>query len=89
MVRMENEGFVLNFKNFKISNLFVFCFLSFVFSGLSRLGILLCTEKGQKLVEYALSGMDEKLFVSKYLLELPQKELLQNFIQNELIKWNR
>ncbi len=52
-------------------------------------GILLCTEKGQKLVEYALSGMDEKLFVSKYLIELPQKELLQNFIQNELIRWNR
>lgn len=52
-------------------------------------GILLCTEKGQKLVEYALSGMDEKLFVSKYLLQLPQKELLQNFIQNELAKWNK
>lgn len=52
-------------------------------------GILLCTEKGKKLVEYALSGMDEQLFVSKYLLELPKKEQLQNFIQNELIKWNR
>ena len=51
-------------------------------------GILLCTEKGKKLVEYALSGMDEQLFVSKYLLQLPQKEQLQNFIQNELIKWN-
>lgn len=47
-------------------------------------GILLCTEKGKKLVEYALSGMDEKLFVSKYLLQLPSKKQLTDFIQNEL-----
>lgn len=48
------------------------------------IGILLCTQKGTKLVEYALSGMDEKLFVSKYLLQLPSKEVLQAFIENEL-----
>jgi hypothetical protein len=47
-------------------------------------GILLCTEKGEKMVEYALAGMEEKLFVSKYLLELPSKELLAKFIENEL-----
>jgi predicted nuclease of restriction endonuclease-like (RecB) superfamily len=52
------------------------------------IGILLCTGKGKKLVEYALSGMDNKLFVSKYLLELPKKELLESFITNELQKWN-
>lgn len=50
------------------------------------IGILLCTEKGNKLVEYALSGMDEKLFVSKYLLQLPSKEVLQNFIEIEMKK---
>jgi predicted nuclease of restriction endonuclease-like (RecB) superfamily len=50
------------------------------------IGILLCTEKGNKLVEYALSGMDEKLFVSKYLLNLPSKEALQNFIENQMKK---
>ena len=44
--------------------------------------------KGKKLVEYALSGMDNQLFVSKYLLELPKKELLEAFITNELQKWN-
>jgi len=49
-------------------------------------GILLCTEKGKKLVEYALSGMDEKLFVSKYLVELPSKKQLENFILAELQK---
>ncbi len=52
------------------------------------IGILLCTGKGKKLVEYALSGMDNHLFVSKYLLELPKKELLEAFITNELQKWN-
>ena len=52
-------------------------------------GILLCTQKGKKLVEYALSGMDNQLFVSKYLLELPKKEQLEAFITNELLKWNR
>jgi hypothetical protein len=45
------------------------------------IGILMCTEKGKKLVEYALSGMDEKLFVSKYLVELPSKETLTAFIE--------
>lgn len=36
-------------------------------------GILLCTKKGKKMVEYALAGMDNKLFVSTYMLALPQK----------------
>lgn len=48
------------------------------------IGILLCTEKGTKMVEYALAGMEENLFVSKYLLELPSKETLSQFIENEI-----
>lgn len=52
------------------------------------IGILLCTNKGKKLVEYALNGMDNKLFVSKYLLELPKKEQLEAFITRELQIWN-
>jgi len=51
-------------------------------------GILLVTNKNSALVEYATAGMDNKLFVSKYLLELPKKEQLQAFINNELQKWN-
>jgi YhcG PDDEXK nuclease domain len=38
------------------------------------IGILLCTEKNHTLVEYALAGMDNRLFVSKYQLALPGKE---------------
>jgi predicted nuclease of restriction endonuclease-like (RecB) superfamily len=51
------------------------------------IGILLCTEKGNRLVEYALNGMDEQLFVSKYLLELPDKKQLAQFVEQELVKW--
>lgn len=51
------------------------------------IGILLCTEKGKKLVEYATAGMDNHLFVSKYLLELPKKEQLEAFILKEMEAW--
>ena len=51
------------------------------------IGILLCTEKGKKLVEYATAGMDQQLFVSKYLVELPKKEELERFIQKEMETW--
>jgi predicted nuclease of restriction endonuclease-like (RecB) superfamily len=46
-------------------------------------GILLCTDKNQALVEYALAGMDNRLFVSKYQLELPQPEVLQNYLSEQ------
>ena len=50
------------------------------------IGILLCAEKGLQMVEYAMAGMTQKLFVSKYLVELPSKEVLQSFIKKEINK---
>ena len=47
-------------------------------------GILLCTKKGPKMVEYALSGMDNKLFVSTYMLQLPNKEQLREFLIKQI-----
>ena len=47
-------------------------------------GILLCTRKDHVLVEYALAGLDNKLFVSRYQLELPGKDRLQAFIEDQL-----
>jgi len=47
-------------------------------------GILLCTVKDHALVEYALAGMDNSLFVSKYQLELPKKEEMQSFIEAQM-----
>lgn len=46
-------------------------------------GILLCTRKGKKMVEYALGNMDNKLFVSTYQLQLPDRQQLEQFIANE------
>jgi len=37
-------------------------------------GIILCTDKEETKVEYATAGLDNQLFVSKYLVELPSKE---------------
>ena len=50
------------------------------------IGILLCTRKGKKIVEYALAGMDNQLFVSTYMLQLPDKATLERFLQDELDK---
>lgn len=47
------------------------------------IGILLCTRKGEEMVEYALAGMDNQLFVSTYQLQLPNKEQLKQFILNQ------
>ena len=47
-------------------------------------GILLCTQKDHALIEYALAGIDNDIFVSKYLLELPKKEEMQRFIEEQL-----
>ena len=47
-------------------------------------GLLLCTEKNHTLVRYAKAGMANKLFVSKYQLELPKKEELEKFIEEQI-----
>ncbi|HLS30332.1 MAG TPA: PDDEXK nuclease domain-containing protein [Flavobacteriaceae bacterium] len=47
-------------------------------------GILLVAEKDQALVQYATAGMDKNLFVQKYLVKLPGKEQLENYINQEL-----
>ena len=47
-------------------------------------GILLCTKKGKKMVEYALAGMDNKLFVSTYMLTLPDTKTLEAFLRKEI-----
>lgn len=48
------------------------------------IGILLCTHKKHSLAEFALAGMDNKLFVSKYQLELPKREEIERFLAEKL-----
>ena len=52
------------------------------------IGILLCTRKGKKMVEYALAGMDNQLFVSTYMLQLPDKKTLEDFLRRQLSEQN-
>ena len=52
------------------------------------IGILLCTDKNHALAEYALAGMDNQLFIAKYQLELPKKEEMQRFIDEQLSSIN-
>lgn len=47
-------------------------------------GLLLCTDYGETTVRYAIEGLSQNLFVSKYQLQLPSEEeicryLLENF----------
>ena len=53
------------------------------------IGILLCTQKDHALVEYALAGMDNSLFVSKYQLELPSKEDIQRFLEENICETSK
>ena len=43
-------------------------------------GLLLCTGKDHALVQYAIASMDNRLFVSKYAMELPSREELEKFL---------
>ena len=45
------------------------------------IGLLLCTGKDHALVEYALAGMDNQMFVSKYQLELPSEAVIRKFLE--------
>lgn len=44
------------------------------------IGLLLCTRKNEELVEYALAGMSNQLFVSRYQVQLPGKKEIAAFL---------
>lgn len=47
------------------------------------IGLILCAQKNDTLVRYATTGMAEQLFVSKYQVNLPSEEELQQLVQQE------
>lgn len=53
------------------------------------IGIILCADKSDSLVRYATGGLSQKLFVSKYLVNLPKEEDLQKIIREEQQKLNK
>jgi hypothetical protein len=46
-----------------------------------QVGLLLCSDKDATRVEYAAAGIDHQLFVSRYLVALPQPERLREMIE--------
>ena len=46
-------------------------------------GLLLCTEYGQEMVEYLAPFTDPQVFVARYELELPSKEKIKEFLLRE------
>lgn len=47
-------------------------------------GILLCSDKEREHVEFATAGIEQKVFVSKYLVALPDKKELELFMKKQL-----
>jgi len=46
-------------------------------------GLILCADKKKTVVEYALGGMSNRIFASKYKLQLPDPEVLKAEIEHE------
>lgn len=47
------------------------------------IGIILCAVKNETIVRYATGALDNQIFVSKYMLQLPDENTLLNFINQE------
>ena len=52
-------------------------------------GLILCTDKKETRVNYDTAGLDQQLFVSRYLVALPKPEELQALIENDCALWQQ
>jgi predicted nuclease of restriction endonuclease-like (RecB) superfamily len=50
------------------------------------IGIILCADKNDTLVEYTTTGLSHDVLVSKYLVQLPSKQELEAFISAEMAR---
>lgn len=46
-------------------------------------GLILCTDRDETRVKYATAGLDNTLFVSKYLTQLPSADTLRDFLEGD------
>ena len=51
------------------------------------IGIILCASNNENLVKYATFGLPQQVFVSKYLVNLPNEEELKKIICEEQEKF--
>lgn len=52
------------------------------------IGIILCTDKDSLEAEYALGGLSNQIFASRYVLYMPNKEQLIKQVENVLNRWH-
>ena len=53
------------------------------------IGIILCTDKGNFDVQYALGGLSNNIFASKYVLYMPNKEQLIAEVERVIKNWDK
>ena len=53
------------------------------------IGIILCTDKDSVTAEYALGGLSNNIFASRYVLYMPNKEQLIRQVEAVLEKWHK
>lgn len=53
------------------------------------IGIILCTDKDSITAEYALGGLSNNIFASRYVLYMPNKEQLIRQVEAVLEKWHK
>ena len=53
------------------------------------IGIILCTDKDSITAEYALGGLSNNIFASRYVLYMPNKDQLIAQVENVLKKWHK
>ena len=46
-------------------------------------GVILCSDKDQTKVQFATAGLDNQLFVSRYLVALPSADELRKFVESD------
>ena len=51
------------------------------------IGIILCTEKDAVAAEYALGGLSNNIFASRYVLYMPEKQQLIAQVEAVLQRW--
>jgi hypothetical protein len=47
------------------------------------IGIVLCSDREHAVVEFATAGLDNQLFVSRYLVALPSADTLRAFLETD------
>lgn len=52
------------------------------------IGIILCTDKDNVAAEYALGGLSNNIFASRYVLYMPDKEQLIKQVEEVLERWH-